>query len=96
MLTLYRTALEIRKVLGLGTGVMSWIDVSAAGSVPAAARADLLAFRRDGAVCVTNLGSTAVALSGLVPVGADVLLASVPLDHPTTVPPDTSIWFGVP
>ena len=43
-----------------------------------------------GTVVVANLGTTPVPL----PAGAEVLLTSVPLDTPGTLPPDTTVWLA--
>ncbi|MEU6345738.1 glycoside hydrolase family 13 protein [Streptomyces sp. NPDC046977] len=81
MLTLYRTALDLRRAEpGLGEGPMSWLD--SAGEV--------LAFRRDGDfACVVNLSETPVDLPG----HRQVLLASGPLGEDGRLPRDTAVWL---
>jgi alpha-glucosidase len=86
-LELYRAALAVRRgTPAFGEGPMSWID-SPAGT---------LAFERqppEGAgsrvVCLVNLSDRPVPL----PAYDVVLLASGPLDHPGTLPPDTTVWL---
>ncbi|SDL73642.1 glycoside hydrolase family 13 protein [Streptomyces wuyuanensis] len=86
MLTLYRTALGLRRTEpGFGDGPLTWLP-----SGPG-----VLAFARgDGPVCVVNLGREP---AGLPPHEA-VLLASGPLTA-GELPPDTAVWLrgrGVP
>jgi len=75
MLSLYRAALHLRPEFG--DAPMSWLE-----SAP-----EVLAFRRDGLITVTNLGATPVDL----PAGS-ILLASGPL-HDGRVPADTTVWL---
>jgi alpha-glucosidase len=80
MLTLYRTALRIRRSSGyFATDEFAWLDASA----------DVLAFGRSrGFRCMVNLSAEAVPL----PSGAELLLASGPLDG-GLLPPDTAAWL---
>ncbi|MDR7280245.1 alpha-glucosidase [Catenuloplanes atrovinosus] len=79
MLSLYRSALRLRRTLP--SSPLTWMD-----SAP-----DVLAFRRDpGFGCVANLSPAAVAL----PAGSAVLLASGPLDD-GLLPPDTTVWLAL-
>jgi alpha-glucosidase len=80
MLTLYRTALRVRRTEpALGDGPMTWLP-GATG---------VLAFDRGASVrCVTNLSAAAVRL----PPHAAVLLASGPLAG-DLLPPDTTAWL---
>jgi len=80
MLTLYRTALRLRREqAALGDGDLSWRE-----SPP-----DVLSFDREpGFTCVVNLGDSPVAL----PAGVRVLLASEPLDG-GALPSDTAVWL---
>ncbi|MEU6739250.1 glycoside hydrolase family 13 protein [Streptosporangium sandarakinum] len=78
MLTLYRTALRIRRDR-LGDGTLTWIDLGPG----------VLAFTREsGLTCVTNLGPDPVRL----PPHGSVLLASGPLDG-ALLPADTTAWL---
>ncbi|MFE5037967.1 glycoside hydrolase family 13 protein [Streptomyces sp. NPDC056683] len=78
-LELYRTALRLRRKL-LDGETLSWAE----------APAGVLHFARtEGWRCVTNVSDAPVPL----PPG-EVLLASVPLPHDGTLPPDTTVWLG--
>ena len=81
MLTLYRSALRLRRELpALGDGTMQWLDLGAG----------VLAFTREpGFGCVVTMGATSAQL----PAGATVVLASAPLPADGTVPADTAVWF---
>jgi alpha-glucosidase len=78
MLTLYRTALRIRREK-LGDGTLTWIP-----------RGDqVLAFSREsGLTCVVNLGHEPVRL----PAHEAVCLSSGPLDD-GLLPADTAVWL---
>jgi len=80
MLSLYRTALRIRRTSGSVAGdAFAWLD----------AADGVLAFRRsDGFSCVVNLAAKAMRL----PSHDDVLLASSPLED-ELLPPDTAVWL---
>ncbi len=80
MLSLYRTALSIRRSHpALGDGTLTWIE----------SPADVLAFSRGlGFVSVTNLSHTPVEL----PTYTRLLLASTPLDG-GLLPPDSTAWL---
>ncbi|MEU9837079.1 glycoside hydrolase family 13 protein [Streptosporangium sp. NPDC048047] len=79
MLTLYRTALRIRRDR-LGDGTLTWLDLGPG----------VLAFTREsGLTCVTNLGPGPVRL----PPHGPVLLASGPLDG-DDLPADTTAWLA--
>ncbi|MFF5145405.1 alpha-amylase family glycosyl hydrolase [Streptomyces sp. NPDC013157] len=78
-LELYRTALRLRRKL-LDGETLTWAE----------APTGVLHFARtEGWRCVTNLSDAPVPL----PPG-EVLLASVPLPHDGTLPPDTTVWLG--
>ena len=84
-LSLYRRALSVRRALGLGTGVLTWVD----------ARDDeVLCFEVEGATgrvrVVANLGAPPVEL----PAGARVLLRSGELDEQGRVPTDVAVWLA--
>ncbi len=81
ILTLYRTALRIRRDHpALGDGTLHWLP----------APDGVLAFARDpGFVCVVNLSDNPVPL----PDGT-VLLASGPLTESQRLPGDTAIWLA--
>ncbi|MBB5869299.1 alpha-glucosidase [Allocatelliglobosispora scoriae] len=80
MLTLYRSALRLRRTeAGFGDGPLTWID-SAPG---------VLAFRREGDLaCVVNLSDVPVEL----PAHHTLLLASGPLQD-GLLPTDTAVWL---
>jgi alpha-glucosidase len=80
-LTLYRTALRLRRALpALGDGTMQWLDTPA----------DMLGFTRPpGFACIVNLGPVAADL----PVTGDVLLGSDPGLRAGPMPPDTAVWL---
>jgi alpha-glucosidase len=82
MLSLYRTALAIRRASDdLRDGGLEWIQVPDA----------VVAFRRGGSfVCVTNFGDAPVAL----PDHNSILAASAPLDA-GLLPPDCTVWLEV-
>ncbi|MFD4502811.1 alpha-amylase family glycosyl hydrolase [Streptomyces sp. NPDC058457] len=78
-LELYRTALRLRRKL-LDGEALTWAE----------APTGVLHFARtEGWRCVTNVSDAPVPL----PPG-EVLLASVPLPHDGTLPPDTTVWLG--
>ncbi|MER5637237.1 glycoside hydrolase family 13 protein [Kitasatospora sp. NPDC002227] len=83
MLTLYRTALRLRRTLpDLRTEQLDWLEAAPTG---------VLAFRRGAAfTCVVNLSGHAVPL----PVAGTPLLASGPLAPDAAgLPPDTAVWL---
>jgi alpha-glucosidase len=85
MLSLYRTALSIRRSHpALGDGILTWID-----SAEYPKDGGVLAFSRGlGFVSVTNLSSRAVEL----PAYTRLLLASTPLEG-GLLPPDSTAWL---
>jgi len=72
-LNLYREALRVRRALDPDVPLEWWHDAVPAGTPGAD---DVLAFRRGDFACVVNTGGSPVPL----PVGAELLLASGPLD----------------
>jgi alpha-glucosidase len=91
-LSLYRTALALRRDLGaLGDGELRW------WSSPAP---DVLIFERaahgpeeSALICVANLGSDTVSVADVLPASANPVLASAPLPAPGAVPSDAVVWF---
>ncbi|MFD5266368.1 glycoside hydrolase family 13 protein [Streptomyces sp. NPDC058335] len=81
MLTLYRTALRLRRTEpGLGDGPLEWLP----------APEGVLALRRaSGLVCVVNLADAPAVL----PDHETVLLTSGPLDTDGRLPTDTAAWL---
>ncbi len=79
-LTLYRTALRLRRKLGLGRGTLDWLT-GAGGNV--------LAYRNGAITVLANMGTFPVPL----PPG-EVLLGSAPLPDDGTLPADTTVWLG--
>lgn len=81
MLTLYRTALGLRRAAGgFGGGSLAWLP--APPGVPAFARPD-------GLVCVVNLSGAPVAL----PAHTSLLLGSSAPDAAGLLPQDTAVWL---
>ena len=90
MLTLYRTALELRKERVV-LGPLDWIEPAPGGNT------DVLTFRRGpGFACVVNLGDEPVDRPAEVGPGASVLLASGPIGGDGRIPGSTAVWFGLP
>ena len=85
-LEMYRTALRLRRELGLGTGSLAWVD--ALPGTEAGTASDVVAFLNGDVLVLTNLGAEAVPL----PDGATVLHASADLAGGTTVPTDVTVW----
>jgi alpha-glucosidase len=82
-LELHRRAVRVRRdEAALRRGSFAWL----------ASSEDVLLFARvqDGVTvtCAVNLGDSSFDLSGL----GEVLVASVPLDDPTVLPADASVW----
>jgi alpha-glucosidase len=79
MLNLYRAAIALRKrTADLVSDEMSWTDSTA----------DVLSFSRgDSTHCIFNFGETPVA----IPEGAEVLMASAPLEN-GALAKDTAVW----
>ncbi len=76
---MYRTALRLRRDLGLGSGTVEWLESG-----------DEVLFFRNGPVRVlTNFGAAPVPL----PEGAELLHASGPLDTDGNVPTDVTVWL---
>lgn len=93
MLTLYRTALRLRRdEPALGDGTLDWLP----------GPEGTLAFRRPGppgqagVACVVNLRSGPVPLAAAIPAGAELLLSSGPLGTENHLPPDTAAWYRLP
>ncbi|MFI1248011.1 glycoside hydrolase family 13 protein [Streptomyces anulatus] len=83
MLSLYRTALNLRrKEAGFGDGPMDWLP--SPDGVLTFARADDL-------LCVANLSGQSV----LLPPHTDVLLASEELPADGTLPSDAAVWLRI-
>jgi alpha-glucosidase len=82
-LALYRSALQLRRALGLGSGALTWRPE----------REDVLSFEVSGTAgtvrVLANLGTAPVAL----PEGARVLLASGELTGDGRVPTDVAVWL---
>jgi len=84
---LYRTALRLRKELGLGTGSLAWVQDGLIG----AEAENSVAFISGDVLVVLNLEGTPISL----PEGAQVLAASGELeilDDITNVPARTAVW----
>jgi alpha-glucosidase len=74
---MYRTALRLRRELGLGAGSLSWVDLGP----------DVVAFRNGDLLVVANLGQSPVVL----PSGSFIRHASAQLNT-LVVPTDTTVW----
>ena len=106
MLSLYRTALRIRKQsAALGEGPLNWLVTPPARDAtrtdpdsraePAAPEEHLLVFRRgDDVVCAVNTGTDAVPLPVAL-ADATVLVASTPLEVAGALPGNTTVWLQV-
>lgn len=84
---LYRTALRLRRELGLGTGSLAWVESGLAG----AEAENSVAFINGDILVVLNLEGTPIAL----PAGAEVLASSGELefkDDVTKLPARTAVW----
>ncbi|MFV2086555.1 glycoside hydrolase family 13 protein [Micromonospora sp. LOL_021] len=75
---LYRTALRLRRELGLGAGRLRWLE----------SPEDVLACCVDEVTVVTNFGAEPVSL----PPGTEPLIASGPLTGSGRVPTDVTVW----
>ncbi|ROO58474.1 alpha-glucosidase [Micromonospora sp. Llam0] len=75
---LYRTALRLRRDLGLGAGRLRWLE----------SPEDVLACCVDEVTVVTNFGAEPVSL----PPGTEPLIASGPLNGSGRVPTDVTVW----
>ena len=82
MLSWYRTVLANRRLL---SGGLEWVDVD----LP-----ECLAFERDGALVVTNVGAEAFDLPAGLVAGRSLILASQPDATPTHIPSDTCVWLS--
>jgi alpha-glucosidase len=87
MLTLYRTALHLRRELpALGDGDLAWVEHG---------DTQVLAFRREpGFLCVVNAGDKPISVSEALVGNREVVLASAPLDTPGSIPPATAVWYA--
>ncbi len=81
---MYRTALRLRRSLGLGHGSLSWMDADHPEEV--------LAFRNGDTIVLTNFGAQPVSLSTVASPESRVLHASAPLDDDGKVPTDVTVW----
>jgi alpha-glucosidase len=82
MLSWYRRLLPARRRL---SGGLSWVELD----VP-----ECLAFERDGALVVINVGAESVELPAHLVVGRSVMLASQPLANTSHLPSDTCVWLS--
>lgn len=76
---MYRTALDLRRRLGLGGGTLTWVRHDE----------EVLAFRNGELLVLTNFGGTPAAL----PAGAEIVHASAALNPDGTVPQDVTVWL---
>jgi len=76
---MYRTALALRRELGLGGGSLAWLEP---------APEDVVAFVNGDVLVLANLGPEPVAL----PAGTAVVHASAELDTAGEVPTDVTVW----
>ena len=88
-LSMYKTALRIRRQLQLGRGEIQWLDAP----VP-----QVLIFHRPsstdggGLVCTTNCGPKPVALGQQY---GERVLSSGPVSDDQVLPPDTTVWWRI-
>ncbi|MHA7134296.1 glycoside hydrolase family 13 protein [Oerskovia turbata] len=78
---LYRTALRLRRELGLGVGSVEWLELEGGDE-------DLLAFRNGRVTVVASLGAGPVVL----PLG-EVLLATADVGADRVLPDDGTAWL---
>jgi alpha-glucosidase len=84
MLTLYRSALRLRRELAVPPDApLTWLD----------AAEEVLAFRRPGLACVVNTGPAPAELPAGLPADR-VLLASGPLEVAGRIPAETAVWYA--
>ncbi|GAB3814491.1 glycoside hydrolase family 13 protein [Micromonospora zhanjiangensis] len=76
---MYRTALRLRRELGLGGGTLEWLE----------SPDDVLSFRIGGIRVLTNFGADPVEL----PAGAELLHASGQVAADGLVPTDVTVWL---
>jgi alpha-glucosidase len=76
---MYRTALRLRRELGLGAGTLFWLE----------SPDEVLAFRNGDLRVLTNFGTSPIPL----PDGAQLIHSSTPLNPDGHLPPDTTAWF---
>jgi len=82
MLSWYHTLLAHRPLL---SGDLTWVDID----LP-----ECLAFERDGALVVANVGSEAFELPRSLVDGRTLILASQPDATTTHIPSDTCVWLS--
>ena len=82
MLTWYRTLMAHRPLL---SGKLKWVDIDLG---------ECLAFERDGALIVTNVGPDAVELPPELVAGRSVILATQPDTTLQHLPSDTCVWLS--
>jgi alpha-glucosidase len=79
---MYRTALRLRRALGLGRGDLRWLD----------SEEGVLAFRNGQTIVLTNIGAPPVE----PPAGTRLLHASAALTDDGRVPADVTVWLATP
>jgi alpha-glucosidase len=79
-LSMYRTALRLRRELGLAQGAIDW---------PESPAQDVLLFNRPGLIVATNCGPVPVP----VPRYGEPVLASGKVPEPGVLPANTTIWW---
>jgi len=82
MLSWYRTLLAHRPLL---SGDLEWVDVD----LP-----ECLAFERDGALVVANVGEESFELPEALVAGRTIILASQPDATTTSIPANTCVWLS--
>jgi alpha-glucosidase len=82
MLSWYRTLLAHRPLL---SGDLEWVDVD----LP-----ECLAFERDGALVVANVGEESFELPEALVAGRTIILASQPDATTTNIPANTCVWLS--
>ncbi len=86
-LEMYRSALQLRRSLGLGLGAVAWVEGYDEASV--------VALRRGDVWVLANLGAEPVAL----PAGAEVLVSSAeltPVEDGCVLGTDVTVWLRLP
>lgn len=92
VLSLYRSALRLRRDIPSAAS-LAWLPpAGGADGSAGSGDADVLAFRRgDSFACVVNLGTAPVEL----PEHREVILSSAPLDPDGRLPGDAAVWLAV-
>ncbi len=84
-LSMYQSALALRRAFRLGAGSLEWTGLDETGP---STTGDVLTYRNGEVTVVTNLGAGPAPLPG-----NEVLMSSVALPGDGTLPADTTVWL---